>query len=124
MGLSEREAREKYDNVIVLQMPPPGVPYGDIPLPCADGTMMLAFTHPERTGFQQAVFDATSRKLVGAHHVGYGAKDGFQYLDHMIHTGDGVTIDQMAEMNELFLNPSHFIQLARLRAGAKDLKSL
>ncbi len=124
VGLSEREAREKYDNVIVLQMPPPGVPYGDIPLPCADGTMMLAFTHPERTGFQKAVFDATSRKLVGAHHVGYGAKDGFQYLDHMIHTGDGVTIDQMAEMNELFLNPSHFIQLARLRAGAKDLKSL
>ena len=124
VGLSEREAREKYDDVIVIQMPPPGVPYGDIPLPCAEGTMLLAFTHPERTGFQKAVFDARTRKLVGAHHVGFGAKDGFQYLDYLIHKGDGLTIDQLAEMNELFLNPSHFIQLSRLRAGSKELKSL
>jgi dihydrolipoamide dehydrogenase len=36
----------------------------------------------------------------------------------------GVTIDQMAEMNELFLNPSHFIQLSRLRAGSSQLQSL
>ena len=124
VGLSEREAREKFNDVIVLQMPPPGVPYGDIPLPCAEGTMLLAFTHPERTGFQKAVFDAKTRKLVGAHHVGYGAKDGFQYLDYLIHRTDGITIDDLAQMNELFLNPSHFIQLSRLRAGALDLKSL
>jgi dihydrolipoamide dehydrogenase len=61
---------------------------------------------------------------VGAHHVGYGAKDGFQYLDYLIHQDDGLTIDQLAEMNELFLNPSHFIQLSRLRAGSKELRSL
>ena len=124
VGLSEREAREKYDDVIVIQMPPPGVPYGDIPLPCAEGTMLLAFTHPERTGFQKALFDGATRKLVGAHHVGYGAKDGFQYLDFLIHRTDGITIDQLAEMNELFLNPSHFIQLSRLRAGSMELSSL
>ena len=123
VGLSEREAREEYGDVIVIQMPPPGVPYGDIPLPCSDGTMLFAFTHPELTGFQKAVFDAKSRRLVGAHHVGYGAKDGFQYLDFLIHKV-GVTIDQLAEMNELFLNPSHFIQLSRLRAGAMELQSL
>ena len=123
VGLSEREARERYDDVIVIQMPPPGVPFGDIPLPCSDGTMLFAFTHPELSGFQKAVFDAKSRRLVGAHHVGYGAKDGFQYLDFLIHKV-GVTIDQLAEMNELFLNPSHFIQLARLRAGASELRSL
>jgi dihydrolipoamide dehydrogenase len=26
-------------------------------------------------------------------------------------------MDQIAELNELFLNPEHFIQLSRLRAG-------
>ncbi len=26
-------------------------------------------------------------------------------------------MDEMAELNELFLNPEHFIQLCRLRAG-------
>lgn len=123
VGLSEREAREQYGDVIVIQMPPPGVPFGDIPLPCAEGTMLLAFTHPELTGFQKAVFDAKSRRLVGAHHVGFGAKDGFQYLDFLINKV-GITIDQLAEMTELFLNPSHFIQLSRLRAGAQELKSL
>ena len=86
--------------------------------------MLMAFTHPERTGFQKAVFDGATRKLVGAHHVGYGAKDGFQYLDYLIHSTDGLTIDQLAEMNELFLNPSHFIQLSRLRAGSMELSSL
>jgi dihydrolipoamide dehydrogenase len=30
----------------------------------------------------------------------------------------------MAEMNELFLNPEHFIQLCRLRAGQKELTNL
>ncbi|MEZ5116875.1 MAG: NAD(P)/FAD-dependent oxidoreductase [Candidatus Nanopelagicales bacterium] len=124
VGLSEAEAREKYDDVIVIQMPPPGVPYGDIPLPCAEGSMLYAFTHPEKTGFQKAVFDARSRKLVGAHHVGFGAKDSFQYLDFLIHRTEGLTIDQLAEMNELFLNSAHFIQLSRLRAGAMELSSL
>ena len=124
VGLSEAEARAKFDEVIVIQMPPPGVPYGDIPLPCAEGSMLYAFTQPEKTGFQKAVFDARSRKLVGAHHVGFGAKDSFQYLDYLIHQTDGLTIDQLAEMNELFLNSAHFIQLARLRAGAMELSSL
>lgn len=124
VGLSEAEARARYDDVIVIQMPPPGVPYGDIPLPCAEGSMLYAFTHPEKTGFQKAVFDAHSRKLVGVHHVGFGAKDSFQYLDFLIHRTDGLTIDQLAEMNELFLNSGHFIQLSRLRAGAMELSSL
>lgn len=124
VGLSEAEARVAYDDVIVIQMPPPGVPYGDIPLPCAEGSMLLAFTHPERTGFQKAIFDARSRRLVGAHHVGFGAKDSFQYLDFLMHRDVGLTIDELAEMNELFLNSAHFIQLARLRAGSSQLTSL
>jgi len=30
----------------------------------------------------------------------------------------------LAEMDELFLNPTHFIQLSRLRAGDRELRSL
>ena len=36
----------------------------------------------------------------------------------------GLTIDELAEMDELFLNPTHFIQLSRLRAGDRELRSL
>jgi dihydrolipoamide dehydrogenase len=124
VGLSEAEAREQYEDVIVIQMPPAGVGFDEVPLPCSEGTMIYAFTLPELTGFQKCVIDAASRRVVGAHHVGYGAKDAFQYLDHLIHRPEGLTIDQMAEMNELFLNPEHFIQLCRLRAGRDELVDL
>jgi dihydrolipoamide dehydrogenase len=32
-----------------------------------------------------------------------------------------LTIDDMADMNELFVNPEHFLQLCRLRAGQREL---
>ena len=118
------EARERYDDVILIQMPPPGVDRDEIPLPCAEGSMLYAFTDPTWTGYQKAVVDAASRKIVGFHHVGFGAKASFQYLDHLIHRPEGLTIDQMGEMNELFLNAEHFIQLSRLRAGQAQLTSL
>ena len=124
VGLSEAEARERYSDVSIIQMPPPGVELDETPLPCAEGSMLLAFTHPELTGFQKCVIDNTSRRIVGFHYVGFGAKDAFQYLDYLIHRPEGLTIDQMAEMNELFLNPEHFIQLSRLRAGQAELTSL
>jgi dihydrolipoamide dehydrogenase len=124
VGLTEAEARERFDDVIVIQMPPQGIENHEIPLPCAEGTMLYAFTMPELTGFQKCVIDAGSRRIVGCHHVGHGAKDAFQYLDHLIHRPEGLTIDQIAEMNELFLNPEHFIQLCRLRAGRRELVSL
>jgi len=56
--------------------------------------------------------------------VGFGAKDAFQYLDYLLRRPGGLTIDEMAEMNELFLNPEHFIQLCRLRAGRSELVDL
>jgi 2-oxopropyl-CoM reductase (carboxylating) len=124
VGLSEAEARERYEHVVVIQMPPAGIGFDEVPLPCSEGTMIYAFTRPELTGFQKCVIDAASRRVVGAHHVGFGAKDAFQYLDHLIHRPQGLTIDEMAEMNELFLNPEHFIQLCRLRAGRAELVDL
>jgi 2-oxopropyl-CoM reductase (carboxylating) len=124
VGLTEAEAHDRCSNVIVIQMPPAGLDFKDIPLPCAEGSMLYAFTKPELTGFQKCVIDADSRRVLGFHHVGFGAKDAFQYLDYLLRRPGGLTIDQMAEMNELFLNPEHFIQLCRLRAGSPALVSL
>jgi dihydrolipoamide dehydrogenase len=128
VGLTEAEAREQYgsENVIIIQMPPyvEGLDTPNLPLPCAEGTMLYAFSKPELSGYQKLVINGESRKVVGAHHVGYGAKDAFQYLDYLIHRPDGLTIDELGWMNELFLNPEHFVQLSRLRAGNAKLRHL
>jgi dihydrolipoamide dehydrogenase len=112
--------------VIIIQMPPyvEGLDTPNLPLPCAEGTMLYAFRRPELSGFQKLVVHGASRKVLGAHHVGYGAKDAFQYLDYLIHQPGGLTIDTLGWMNELFLNPEHFVQLSRLRAGKAQLKHL
>jgi dihydrolipoamide dehydrogenase len=125
-GLTEDEAREKYGEVVKIQMPPDPeiVDPKTFILPCAEGSMLYAFHYPELTGWFKLVIAAESRKIVGAHHVGYGAKDAFQYLDYLIRRPEGFTIDEMAQLNELFLNPEHFIQLSRLRAGQKTLVDL
>jgi dihydrolipoamide dehydrogenase len=122
VGLTEDEAREAYGDISVIQMPPKGIRNEELSLPLAEGSMLYAFTRPELTGFQKCVYDNKSRRLLGAHHCGFGAKDAFQYLDHLIKKG--ITIDEMGEMNELFLNPEHFIQLSRLRAGNQNLVDL
>jgi pyruvate/2-oxoglutarate dehydrogenase complex dihydrolipoamide dehydrogenase (E3) component len=126
VGLTEAEARERYRDVIIIQMPPyvQGLDTPNLPLPCAEGTMLYAFSRPELSGFQKLVADGETRKVLGAHHVGYGAKDAFQYLDYLIHRPEGLTIDQLGWMNELFLNPEHFVQLSRLRAGNVALRDL
>jgi dihydrolipoamide dehydrogenase len=116
-GLSEAEARERYDNVIKIQMPPDDADPESFALPAAEGSMLYAFTRPILSGWLKLVIDGDSRKILGAHHVGFGAKDAFQYIDYLIRQPGGWTMDQMAELNELFLNPEHFIQLCRLRAG-------
>jgi dihydrolipoamide dehydrogenase len=122
-GLSEKEAREQYENVMVIQMPPKGVAPEDCGLPATDGSMFFAFTRPGLNGIIKSIIDADSRKIVGMHSVGFGNKNSFQYLDVLIKQEGGFTIDQMAEVNELFLNDG-FPQLHRLRAGQKQLKDL
>jgi 2-oxopropyl-CoM reductase (carboxylating) len=123
-GLSEAEARQRYRHVVKIQMPPDDADPETFALPAAEGSMLYAFTRPILSGWLKLVIDADSRKIVGAHHVGYGAKDAFQYIDYLIRRPEGWTIDDMAELNELFLNPEHFIQLSRLRAGQRDLVDL
>ncbi len=84
--------------------------------------MLYALAKPHMSGFQKLIFDGDTRRVLGAHHVGYGAKDAFQYLNVLVK--NGLTIDQLGEMDELFLNPTHFIQLSRLRAGQERLVDL
>jgi pyruvate/2-oxoglutarate dehydrogenase complex dihydrolipoamide dehydrogenase (E3) component len=124
VGLTEAEARARHQNVTVIQMPPKGMANNEVPLPCAEGTMLYAFMKPELSGFQKCVIDGDSRRVLGFHHVGYGAKDAFQYLDYLLRRPEGLTIDEMGQMNELFLNPEHFVQLCRLRAGRAQLIDL
>ena len=122
LGLGEEEARARYRNVVVLKMPPDNPNGLDIALPASDRTMLYAMARPRMSGFQKLVLDGDSRRVLGAHHVGYGAKDAFQYLNVLVRRG--LTIDELGEMDELFLNPTHFIQLSRLRAGHRELRSL
>jgi len=123
-GLSEAEARQRYRNVVKIQMPPDDADPETFALPAAEGSMLYAFTRPVLSGWLKLVIDGDSRKILGAHHVGFGAKDAFQYIDYLIRQPQGWTIDDMAELNELFLNPEHFIQLSRLRAGQRDLVNM
>ncbi len=121
MGLSEREARQKYSNVVIIKMPVDGIPPEDFPLPAGDGSMFLATYRPELSGFFKIIFDGDSRKLIGAHYVGFGVKNAFQYLEVLMK--QGITIDELGQVNELFLNDL-IPQLCRLRAGNAVLTDL
>lgn len=122
LGLGEQEARARYPNVVTIRMPPVNPNGLDVGLPASDRVMLYAMDKPRLSGFQKLVLDGSSRRVLGAHHVGYGARDGFQYLNILVK--QGLTIDQLGDMDELFLNPTHFIQLSRLRAGQKELHDL
>jgi pyruvate/2-oxoglutarate dehydrogenase complex dihydrolipoamide dehydrogenase (E3) component len=121
-GMGEEEARRTHDAVTIIKMPPETENGLDVALPATDRTMLYAFAKARMSGFQKLVIDSDTRRVLGAHHVGYGAKDAFQYLFQLYR--QGLTIDQLADMDELFLNPTHFIQLSRLRAGSKSLRDL
>ncbi len=122
LGLGEEEARARFNNVVVLKLPPENPDGLNIGLPASDRTMLYAMARPHMSGFQKLILDGDSRRVVGAHHVGFGAKDAFQYLGALVRRG--LTIDEVGDMDELFLNATYFIQLARLRAGQKSLKSM
>lgn len=121
-GMSEEEARAERRDVVTLVMPPVTDDGWDVSLPASDRTMLYAFMRPRKSGYQKMVIDADTREILGAWHVGFGAKDSFQYLSKLVK--DGLTMDQLADLDELFLNPTHFIQLARLRAGNVKARGL
>jgi Pyridine nucleotide-disulphide oxidoreductase, dimerisation domain len=97
---------------------------GQAPLPMAEGSMLYGFTRPERTGFQKCVIDPRTRQVVGTHHAGYGSKDAFQYLHYLISRPAGLTIDELGDMNELYLSADYFIGYARLRSGQAELTGM
>ena len=115
LGLNEEQARERYANIKVMKLPPDNPNGLDVGLPAGDRMMLYLMAKPRMSGFQKLIIDGDTRKILGAFHIGYGAKDGFQYLNYLVKRG--LTIDDLAEMDELFISPSYFIQLCRLRAG-------
>ncbi len=122
LGLGEEAARARYRNVVVLKLPPDTPDGLNVGLPAGDRVMLYAMARPHMSGFQKLIIDGETRRIIGAHHVGYGAKDAFQYLNALVKRG--LTIDELGDLDELFLNPTYFIQLARLRAGQKSLTSM
>ena len=135
VGLTEEEARKQYKNVVVIKVPvgerPKGVRpeqyvpgYSGMVLPICGRmhTLNWLYYGKNMQGMLKAVIDADSRRYLGFHHVGDGAKVAFQYLSYLLKTG--WTVDQMTEMNEIFLNAEHFIQLTRLIGGYKELIDL
>ncbi len=122
LGLGEEQARARLRNVVVLKLPPDNPDGDSVSLPAGDRMMLYALLKPELSGFQKLVIDGDTRRIVGAFHVGAGAKDGFQYLAPLVRKG--LTVDELGDMDELFLNPSYFIQLCRLRVGSKTLRSM
>jgi hypothetical protein len=62
--------------------------------------------------------------VVGIHHAGYGAKDAFQHLHYLVSRPGGLTIDELGDMNELYISADYFIGYARLRSGQAELTGM
>lgn len=133
VGLTEEEAREKYGDVVVIRLPwgkrprdteplkyIPNFENQSLPVCGRTHSLNIFFYGENRNGLHKAVVDPKSRKFVGFHHVGDGGKTAFQYLSYLLK--QGWTVDQMANLHEIFLNAEHFVQLTRLVAGQKELQ--
>ncbi len=133
VGLTEKEARDRYGDVVLIQVPwgpmpknpqpetyYPGFENLGLPVCGRMHTLNLLFYGQGRNGVVKAIVDPKSRRYVGFHSVGDGAKTGFQYLSYLLKLG--WTVDQMADLHEIFLNAEHFVQLSRLIAGQETLK--
>lgn len=132
VGLTEDEAREKYGDVVVIRVPwgqrakeskpltyIPNLENQALPVCGRMHSYNLYYYGENRNGLVKAIVDPKSRRYVGFHSVGDGAKTAFQYLSYLLKLG--WTIDQMKDLHEIFLNAEHFVQLSRLVAGQKKL---
>ena len=100
-------------------MPPDDADPETFALPAAEGSMLYAFTRPILSGWLKLVIDADSPqgpRCAPRRLRGQGRLPVHRLPDP---PAEGFTIDEMAELNELFLNPEHFIQLCRLRAAGQ-----
>lgn len=74
LGLGEEEARKKFKNVIIIKMPPDNPNGLNIGLPAGDRVTLYSLAKLHMSGFQKLVIDGDTRRVLGAHHVGYGGK--------------------------------------------------
>ena len=132
VGLTEEQAREKYGDVMIIRVPwgpkakeskpvtyIPHLENQALPVCGRMHSYNLYYYGENRNGLVKAIVDPKTRKYVGFQSVGDGAKTAFQYLSYLLKIG--WTVDQMADLHELFLNAEHYVQLSRLVAGQKVL---
>ena len=120
VGMTEKEAKEKVGQVLVVRMPIEGYKNW-LPLPLCEGTMEFAHQWSDLSGYQKIIYDAKTRKFLGDQHLGYGGKDAFQYLLYLLKKGDH---RRYSQPYRAFHQPYAFIQLSRLRSGMKNLVDL
>ena len=115
LGLGEEEARARYPNVVTIRMPPINPNGLDIGLPASDRVMLYAMAKPRLSGFQKLVFDGDTPACARRAPCRLRRPRRVPVSQRLVK--QGLTIDELGDMDELFLNPTHFIQLSRLRAG-------
>ena len=119
LGLGEEEARRRYRNVVTIRMPPINPNGLDIGLPASDRVMLYAMAKPRMSGFQKILFDGATRRVVGAHHVGFGAQRRFPISQRAREAGAD---HRPARRHGRALPQSHPLHpTPRLRAGQKEL---
>lgn len=58
------------------------------------------------------IIEGKSGRVLGLHHVGYGAKCAFPYLAYMM--AEGLTVAQLGEMTDLFMDAARFGHMGRM----------
>jgi len=81
MGCPRRRPGRSTRNVVIIKMPVDGNPARGLRLPAGGRLDVIAMARRSCPGSSRSSSTATSRKLVGAHYVGYGVKNAFQYLE-------------------------------------------
>jgi dihydrolipoamide dehydrogenase len=111
VGLGEKEAVEKYgkDDVAVLMMPPVA------PYPLGNRSIWLAKQDPKLTGMLKLLVERKSRRLIGAHMASYSGKNALHYLAVLMKKG--LTIDELAEMIEIYPDNDLFPVIAKMMLG-------
>jgi len=106
VGLTEEEARKQYKNVVVIKVPvgerpqilsrksiSPVIPGWYCPSVVECTRWISSITGKISRGCWKLSSMADSRRYLGFHHVGDGAKVSFQYLSYLLK--QGWTVDQM-----------------------------
>lgn len=106
VGLTEEDAKERYENVSTLMLPPTAL------FPVGSRSCWLASIDPALTGMMKPIVDKNTRKVLGAHLASYSGKNAMHYIAHMMKKG--LTIDEMSEIIEVHPDNDMFPVIAKV----------